>query len=542
MASWSWRLQDDMVPLVEGRAASNCWTASEGASASVWIPVAAALRSACCHFEYEALRQRWDSVNRASYRDHSWSAEQREVLDRIKQLTTIEDEEQRILTNRFLYVKGPPGSGKSAVLLEAAIQACMLMSVLIVCPTGFLVHQYKSKLPDREGVDRIRVDTIQGVLNYKRSGSDSKVTWAPPSALRRYDLILLDEGSQYEDQEWSRFFRSVKEQPHAPCVCVVADFQQLQPVVSGGLCQQFCEKMASIALQTVYRSRDEEHLVFLNRIRDKQPTRARLQEYFGDRHWSRRRDLEDCVAEGMRLAEEADIPFTWLTVTNAGASEVCRAALKLVGLTEAELRGGYDCDPTSKSDLRIVAKPGVIIRLTRNFDKARGFVNGALAVVCESLRGNAVFTARLLGTNNMVLVHPMREGGAKFLPCCYGYATTIRRAQGADLHHGCVYFDQLKFAAARGYGYVACSRFKTRAGCYLYGKLRRSDFLPVGPDLEEEQLERGYESLSSDDEDGGGLEYAFDGAQFPESDEEGLDPDAEDGNLLADFEPAVDAA
>ena len=99
-----------------------------------------------------------------------------------------------------------------------------------------------------------------------------------------------------------------------------------------------------------------------------------------------------------------------------------------------------------------------------------------------------------------------------------------------------------KFAAARGYGYVACSRFKTKAGCYLYGKLRRSDFLPVGPELEEEQLERGYESLSSDDEDGGGLEYAFDGAQFPESDEEGLDPDADDGNLLADFEPDVEAA
>ena len=64
-----------------------------------------------------------------------------------------------------------------------------------------------------------------------------------------------------------------------------------------------------------------------------------------------------------------------------------------------------------------------------------------------------------------------------------------------------------KKPAARGYGYVGCSRFKSRSGCYLYGKLRRSDFLPVGEEKEDEVLERGYLSLSSDDEDGPGREY-----------------------------------
>ncbi len=156
-----------------------------------------------------------------------------------------------------------------------------------------------------------------------------------------------------------------------------------------------------------------------------------------------------------------------------------------------------------------MAKPGIVLRLSRNFDKQRGFVNGALAVVCESLRGNAVFTARLVGTGNMVLVHPIEEDGLRFLPCCYGYATTIRRAQGADLYHGCIYMDQQKRVAARGYAYVAVSRFKTRAGCYLYGKMRCSDFLPVGPEQENEVLERGYESVSSADSEGCGLEYAF---------------------------------
>ena len=76
---------------------------------------------------------------------------------------------------------------------------------------------------------------------------------------------------------------------------------------------------------------------------------------------------------------------------------------------------------------------------------------------------------------------------------------------------GCIYFDQKYRVAGRGYGYVATSRFRSREGCYLYGHMRRTDFLPVGGDADCEVLERGYDSLSDDDEDGRGLEYACDG-------------------------------
>jgi hypothetical protein len=124
----------------------------------------------------------------------------------------------------------------------------------------------------------------------------------------------------------------------------------------------------------------------------------------------------------MVLAKEIDKPFVWLTCTNAGAATVCAAALRYLGIGQDLLLKGFPCDPTSKSSLRVVAQPGVLLRLTRNEDKQRGFVNGAVAVVCERLAGNAVFTARLVETGNMVLIHPMEEDGNVFLPCCYGYA------------------------------------------------------------------------------------------------------------------------
>ena len=106
--------------------------------------------------------------------------------------------------------------------------------------------------------------------------------------------------------------------------------------------------------------------------------KAILREYFGDRQWDGG-SLEECVLDGMKIAAATKKQFLWLTCTNKGSSEVCEAALRVQGITEEQLKAGYPCDPTSKSKLRVIAKPGVLIRLTRNLDKSRGFVNVAIA-------------------------------------------------------------------------------------------------------------------------------------------------------------------
>ena len=96
-----------------------------------------------------------------------------------------------------------------------------------------------------------------------------------------------------------------------------------------------------------------------------------LVEYFGDRHW-KTASVQDCVIQDMRLAEAKEEPFAWLCTTNAGVAKVCGAARVHEGLSAKDLEQRYLPDPTSKSTLRIVARPGILARLTRNLTKVAG--------------------------------------------------------------------------------------------------------------------------------------------------------------------------
>ena len=152
--------------------------------------------------------------------------------------------------------------------------------MLIMCLTCYPVHQCKSRIPERDGVEPFRVDTIHGVLNYTRKGADSKVTRTPPFALRCIDFILCDEGSQYEESERERLFSCMREQPHKPFTVVVAEFQQLQPV-GANACATACRQSSSrLYIAPLMRTASLFSMVSL--------TRAKLQEYLAERHWKKR--------------------------------------------------------------------------------------------------------------------------------------------------------------------------------------------------------------------------------------------------------------
>ena len=81
---------------------------------------------------------------------------------------------------------------------------------------------------------------------------------------------------------------------------------------------------------------------------------------------------------------------------------------------------------------------------------------------------------------------------------------------------------------------MAVSRFRTRLGCYYYGRIRRSDFLPVGEEGEDEAVERGYYSVDSSDDEDRGLECRY-ADQRADSDA-ASEPEGEVQCPLADLE------
>ena len=133
------------------------------------------------------------------------------------------------------------------------------------------------------------------------------------------------------------------------------------------------------------------------------------------------------------------------------------------------------------------------------------------------------FSVRLVPTGQLLFVHPITDGGDVFLPCTYGYATTIRRAQGSSLDMGCVFFDHC-YPPERGYAYVAVSRFREARFVYHFGKIRRSDWLPVGSG--EDALEQTMRSNASGADDSE-FDWSSDGECYTEATESSCGTEAQ---------------
>ena len=124
-------------------------------------------------------------------------------------------------------------------------------------------------------------------------------------------------------------------------------------------------------------------------------------------------------------------------------------------------------------------------QVTKNGPFAQRPYNGFISARTGSILQFLAFWA---SQGNRILVHPIRVGLDVFLPVSYAYATTMRRAQGSTLELAALWFDRL--VPDRGYAYVGASRARRQADLYHVGKVRRTDWLPVGVDpLGHEQLE-----------------------------------------------------
>ena len=88
-----------------------------------------------------------------------WSGKQQEFLDAVADRINVRDSSEMAGgLSRWMHITGGPGTGKTEAIIHAAYRAAGVGArVLILCPTGALVHAYKERLPP---TDQIVVETL----------------------------------------------------------------------------------------------------------------------------------------------------------------------------------------------------------------------------------------------------------------------------------------------------------------------------------------------------------------------------------------------
>ncbi len=452
--------------------------------------------------------EEWTAKRPLKLPQRKWSTDQQAVIDGINAGVSVSDANVSV-NSRYLMVTGGPGTGKTEVVIHAAVEAAAQgCHVLIACPVGALIKTYKEKLPPN---DNIVVETIHSSFRITRRRDEQYI---PPGRLRHYDLIIFDEISQQDPEVWAQVRVALAEMAPGPFVCFVGDFQQLQPVGGKSTLQAALERQVQVgSLQHIKlrqheaaRCNDKVMLDFLVKIREQQPTRAELRCFFHGRFLPA--NLDRSVAAAKRWEATSGKALAFLTVTNKGAAEINERRIAQ-DFPDAWRRRGVDGVPgdSGAGGGTMVFEPGMRIRLTQNVDKDRGFVNGAMGTIVEVLQ-KSVFILRS-DHGVLILVHPVvrpRRDSCDseyvtFMPCTYGYAMTMRRAQGSTLDAVALFFDRP--VPDRGYSYVGSSRVRCRACLFHVGRVRRTDWLPVGGDTRDfgEQVRRSAASISGSEDE-----------------------------------------
>ena len=131
---------------------------------------------------FDLIKAGWNLERPDHLPPRKWSPGQAELLRVAREALSVDDANELRLApvlSRFAHVTGEPGCGKSEALIYAAHEASRREArVLIACPTGVLVGQYRDRLPSTQF---ITVETIHSAWRVLRD-YDRK-TYSPPTRL-----------------------------------------------------------------------------------------------------------------------------------------------------------------------------------------------------------------------------------------------------------------------------------------------------------------------------------------------------------------------
>ena len=416
---------------------------------------------------------------RRRYPDEATAAALQEFLE--------QPESQRPRVAKPFCVLGPAGSGKSTsveVAIRRAVEAGA--HVGIACPTGMLASTYREKFPDLD------VDTLHGMFLLHK---DRHETW---DCMANFDLVVIDEVGQLSQETFERILWLWDNADRRPALVFVGDFHQLQGMDGTRATDSArWQHVVKRHLHKMRRCRCEELKWKLELLRTAKPSKEQLHSMIRghrampDRGPGYTQEPTDMDMEAM-LMEWPDATFVTVTrQASAVLNELAVAALfrdeEATTIVHADYESNQenydefgqlrDCRP-QELEIHI----GMRVTLTRNINKAVGFVNGMSAEVV-AVRGQTVVVRTKSGS--ILTVFPYTDDDiviqgepcrATYLPLRLGYATTLVKVQGATLSKAIFWLDKANIPAA---GSVALSRVQHDADWKFIGHVTPHHFTPA---------------------------------------------------------------
>ena len=382
-----------------------------------------------------------------------------------------------------LAVLGPAGSGKSTAVHKAIRDAAAFGGrVLLAAPTGRLAATMREKFPDLE------VDTVHGAfLLYKPVQETLEILWP-------YDLIVVEEVGQLSRASFERIVQQWQACEKIPTLVFVGDFYQLPGVdPTCALDSPYWHNVTlkKKELHTMLRCKCPKLRKTLEILRTGKPTVPQLRAIKSG-HKAPSLQRAGYIMNEVPTADDvahilAETPTTLFLTVSRGATALLNqlAVAALFGDDSVPL-AVVPADPESNVEnyvggkmvaeepLQVPIYKDARVILTKNLNKAVGFVNGMGATVLGMQHGNVVVRT---DQGILLAIHPWTsESRVVHFPLRLGYSSTLHKVQGATLSHVTLWLDVANMPAA---AYVALSRVEYDANWRFVGNPGIHHFTPA---------------------------------------------------------------
>lgn len=368
-----------------------------------------------------------------------------------------------------ILIKGPPGTGKSAVI-KYIVNHCISkgLKVLVASATAYHARAAKISFPH----ELVYTETIHSIFFIPIDGTQPTLNWG----LVKFDVIIIDEVGMVSIRNIKHVVFSITSLPIPPVYLFSGDPYQQRPLdnVEGTTTQttnifvntHFLINFDVYNFTHQHRFKDSYLESLLKIMRTSYISNDQL------RVINSRCDYQDEVCSENIVNAFLKNPDTlFVTLTRKGSRFVNSVITEYIFSSEPPLsvvRDGDLCDITLYENLRIC--------ITENVNKHHGIVNGAEAIVIAFDRH---FIIIKLLDNSIHFLYPMYDelNDICYYPFLVNYCLTIFKCQGKNLSDVTIWLDRKR--PSPGAAYVAFSRVQHFRNIHLLERVNRFQICPI---------------------------------------------------------------